>query len=576
MAASQSGPTGQRREGFFTRGLVIALIALVPVLAIAWPVLSSFSVSNDEAMPMMHEVKRGEFIHEITDSGNVESASNVDIRCEVKSKGSAGTVILEVVPEGTYVKPGDTLVKFDSSALEIEQIQQQIICANSEADVIQARNVLESAEIALQEYLEGQYLLDLQAIQSRIILAKEDQRRAQQYYEYSKMLARKGYITEVQLEADKFAVDKADMELSSAETERKVLEQFTKEKMTKQLEADVKTAEAKFKAIEDSHKLDVERLEEIKTQIANCTLVSEETGQVVYANVDGGRGRQEIIIEEGATVREGQTVIRLPDPKRMQVVAKINESRVSLVDEGMPATIRLDAFPDVELDGVVEKVNDYPAPTSWYSANIKENETTVRIQEPPPGMRPGLTAEVKIEVERLTDVVQVPVQTALEHGDKYYCVAHDGDRFVPLEVQIGSTNDKFVVIEKGLEPGQLIAANATALRDKIELPDLPPEEANRNGRPRPSQKPDGAADQGEQPAPGKSNPGAAASKMFQQLDTNGDGRLESSEIPEKMAPHLKSADTNGDGAVDRGEFAAAAARMVRQQGGGGSPGGPAP
>ena len=46
-----------------------------------------------------------EFVHEIVERGNVESASNVEIRCEVKMRGKSIT-ILEIVPEGTYVEPG--------------------------------------------------------------------------------------------------------------------------------------------------------------------------------------------------------------------------------------------------------------------------------------------------------------------------------------------------------------------------------------------------------------------------------------------------------------------------------------
>ena len=45
----------------------------------------------------------------------------------------------------------------------------------------------------------------------------------------------------------------------------------------------------------------------------------------------------------------------------------------------MAATIRLDAFPDRVLHGEVEKVNEYPAPSSFFTGNVKEYETTVRI-----------------------------------------------------------------------------------------------------------------------------------------------------------------------------------------------------
>ena len=69
---------------------------------------------------------------------------------------------------------------------------------------------------------------------------------------------------------------------------------------------------------------------------------------MVYANA-GSSG--EPLIAEGKLVRERQIIIRLPDPKRMQVIARVNESRIDRVKIGMPVRIRLDAFPEVGTHG---------------------------------------------------------------------------------------------------------------------------------------------------------------------------------------------------------------------------------
>jgi hypothetical protein len=55
-------------------------------------------------------------------------------------------------------------------------------------------------------------------------------------------------VTAQQLEADKFAVDKAKNDLNAAKTKLRVLREFTKEKTLKTLDAAVATAEAKLKA----------------------------------------------------------------------------------------------------------------------------------------------------------------------------------------------------------------------------------------------------------------------------------------------------------------------------------------
>ena len=83
-----------------------------------------------------------------------------------------------------------------------------------------------------------------------------------------------------------------------------------------------------------------------------------------------------------------------------------------------------------------------------------------------------MTAEVKIRVEEIPNVLQVPVQAMIEHGSKHYCVVPHGDGFLAREVKIGSTNDKMVVILEGLEEGEDVVLNAAAFRREIDLPDI--------------------------------------------------------------------------------------------------------
>ena len=233
-----------RRAGFSTRGMFLILTPVAALPVVAWLLASEVNWSAEETGPLMHVVQRGDFVHEITERGDIESASNVEIRCEVQSRGQGGTTILWIIPEGTYVQPGDKLVTLDSSSLEDELRQQQIVCNNSKAAVIQAENTLETAKIAKKEYLEGAFTLAENEIKRKKFVASEAKRQAEQTLEYSKGLARKGYVTDLRVETDKIAVEKAKLDYESAELELKVLREFTKDKMIMQLDSDIKTAEA--------------------------------------------------------------------------------------------------------------------------------------------------------------------------------------------------------------------------------------------------------------------------------------------------------------------------------------------
>ena len=178
----------------------------------------------------------------------------------MKSKNTTGIAILRIVPEGTVVKKGDFLVELDSSALKAAADAQKILVNTAKAAEVEAHNIYDTAVIAKREYLEGTYMQERQTIESEVFVAEENLNRAKEYYAYSQKLAAKGYVNELQLEADHFAVEKAKKDLDTAKTKLKVLDEFTKPKMLKTLESDIVIAKAKWDSGKNSHELELEKL----------------------------------------------------------------------------------------------------------------------------------------------------------------------------------------------------------------------------------------------------------------------------------------------------------------------------
>ena len=558
-----------RRGVIHRRGLLILVGCVVLIGSVGFAFRSKTVKSAGESAPIMHKVERSDFFHDITERGELESAENLEIRCEVKSQGSGGISILEIVPEGTVVQAGDILVKLDSSSLENERTRQQIYVANSEADVIKARTAFETAQVALREYIEGTFRQNLELTQSEIYQMEENLRRAKEYVAYSEVLANKGYITESQLKADSFAAQKAEKDLDAAKMKRDVLTNFTRERIKKQLEADIEATEARMKAQLHSNELELGKLADIESQLERCTIRAPSAGQVVYANVGSLYG-QAVIIEPGTMVRERQEIIHLPDHTKMQVRAKINEGKVSLVVPGMSAVVRLDAFSEMELEGVVERVNEYPVPTNRYTSSIKEYETLIRLINPPKGARPGLTAEVKIHVGHEVGAIQVPLQAVFEHGDKQYAVvpAEDSDSGVrALEVKLGPSNDKTVVVRGGLEEKQEIMLNAGYYRTKVDLPEIPVEKpahtaiAKRTVIPKtkPTRLTDDRAARPERIALSNPNETSTIARLVQQYGK--DGRVVISELPDSLRSQLGPADLNHDQKLDQEELTTILAKI---------------
>ncbi len=448
--------------------------------------------NSEPAGPLLTEAKAGAFVQEVVERGEVESSSNVEIRCEVQSRQVAGTPIIEIVAEGSYVKEGDFLVKLDDAGLQAELVQQQITANTSRSMVVEAQADFDAAKLALDEYESGTFRQEEGAMEGDQFVARENLRRAEEYLRYSQKLAQRGYVTEVQLEADRFAVEKARKELESSTTKLEVLRRFTKVKTLNRLKAGLETAEAKLRARKNSFALDEERLKNLEDQLAKCVIRAPSSGQVVYANPATG----DPVIAEGKMVRERQLIIRLPDPKRMQVNARVNESRIDRVKVGMLTRVRLDAFPSMELMGRVRSVSEYPLPQASVYSLTKEYGAEVDIEDPPAGVRTGMTAQVSIEVQRREEALQIPIQAVLERGDRFFCLMPVKNGLVPREVAVGASNDQNVVVEDGLAAGDKVLLAPQSYEDQVQLPAAPPKKkvTKTSKEPRePSQAPAGPA-----------------------------------------------------------------------------------
>ncbi|MCA9259488.1 MAG: HlyD family efflux transporter periplasmic adaptor subunit [Planctomycetales bacterium] len=460
-----------RHRNGYTLPLVLVALLAAGVGTAYYLAQSGNSEESGDGDAILHTAARSDFRLTVTERGEIESSGVTEIRSEVKTKNTTGMAILRVVPEGTVVEAGDFLVELDSSALAEELTTQQIAVNTTEALVVEARNLYETALISKQEYLEGTFLQERQTIESEVFVAEENLNRAKEYYEYSKRLAAKGYVNELQLEADKFAVEKSQKELDAAKTKLMVLEQFTKAKTLKQLESDIAIAKAKWESEKKSHQLEADKLEELQDQISKCLIKAPRAGIVTYAHEFDHRGGSEFVVQEGAVVRERQAIIRLPDPSSMRVQVTINESLVQYVKPGMPAKI-VPVGLDLRLEGRVDNVNQYAEPGGWRKANVKEYKAFVSIVDPNDQLRSGMTASTTIVCASVPDALQVPVQAVYAHGSDYYCFVRDDKGWRAAKVTTGPTNDKFFVIESGLNEGDRVAMNPKRYLADVSLPPL--------------------------------------------------------------------------------------------------------
>ena len=396
----------------------------------------------------------------VVEKGSLESSENKDAYCLVEGQ----TTIIMIKPEGTPVKKGDLVCQLDSAALNDQLVNQKITTKSAEANYENAKLTREVAEIAVVEYEEGIFKQEYATVEGEIKLAESDLSRSEDRLDWARRMYDKGYVSKATAVSEELTLKKARFALEQAQSKKKVLVDYTRGKTVKELKSEVEKARSDELAKKATWELEVSKEKKLDRQIAACEIKAPADGLVVYAN-DPNRafGSSQPQVEEGAQVRERQKIFSLPDISHMQVNTKVHESQIDKLAKGMKAKVRVDAFASETLDGTVIDVAPLPDSTNFFSSDIKVYTTKVRIDRPLPGLKPGMTAQVEILVDRKNDVLTVPVLAILQFHGKDHVSKKIDDRYVETEVELGVSNEKYVEVLKGINEGDVVAMSPMSL-----------------------------------------------------------------------------------------------------------------
>lgn len=533
----------------------IGITAITAIAAGSIPFLQKQDGNAADKSLMTYKVSRGDLSVTVTENGMLESSNNEEIKCMVKG----GSTVLWVIETGTIVDKGEELVRMDTSLIEDNITQQQITYERAVANEIIAQSEVDVAETNIEEYLNGTYLEERNTIEKSIFDSEEMVKKRQLAFESSLRLASKGMFGSLQMESEQYAVDSARKDLELQKSKLETLDRYKKKKTLQQLESALSAAQARLAAEKASLKLAKDRLDRDKEQLKNCIITAPAEGMVIFPSA--AEWKETPDIEEGARVREQQTLLMIPDTSQMQVKVGVHESKVSRLRIGMTAKV---ALQDLELTGKVNEIAEVTRPAGWWTGNMVKYDTLIRL-DPQPGLKPGMSAIVDIVLASYSDVLKVPVAAIVESADGYLCWVSKDGLIERRNVTLGDTNDEYTVVESGLAEGEEVVLNPLAHLKQAEKEALKP--GNSDGMNVPasekSMEQKGAAKKSKNNERDsarnakKTADTTQPQKMLKAGDKNGDGFLQKTELPAKDQPNFSKIDTNKDNKISVSELSAA-------------------
>lgn len=175
-----------------------------------------------------------------------------------------------------------------------------------------------------------------------------------------------------------------------------------------------------------------------------------------------------VLAEPGQVVGAGQTVLRLAHSGEIEVASNVPEDQIARVHAGMPVQVSLWAGGDAAIAGIIRELASSADPaTRTYALRVS-------VPQPPPQMKLGMTASVRIPMSDAPKLIHVPLGAMIEQqgarGVWVFDQAAQAVQFRPLVIA-GVDGNEFLVAG-GLRDGDIVVtAGAPLLRagQKVKL-----------------------------------------------------------------------------------------------------------
>ncbi len=332
-----------------------------------------------------------------------------------------------LAPEGSEVRPGQTVLTFDSSELD-KNLQQKITERDSTEKELERRTT---------------------------DLASERNQRELQLAEAEARLRRASLKTSVPQElaaAQELAESKVDVRLAELEIGY----------LKRSLELLARQTAAELAALREKRDQAAARVREIEQDMAKMRITAPQAGTVIYKSERRNSEKKKV----GDSAWRGEKILEIPDLSEMVGKGEIEEADVGKVAVGQPVSFRLDAYLDQEYRGQVKSIRG-----TVQQKSPRQPQKIVKLEIALAAtdtlrMRPGMRFRGTIETERIPGALAVPLAAIQPQADGR--VAVYVRRLIGQALtfpQFGRCNSAFCEVLAGLEAGDEVLLHTAAMTE---------------------------------------------------------------------------------------------------------------
>jgi RND family efflux transporter MFP subunit len=372
-------------------------------------------------------VKEGVFLVDLVEEGEISATNAINISAPAMSWRFGMLKIAQIIEDGEQIHSGDTVILFDPS-----EVQKAILDAKAELEIAQAE--LEKKRAEQQSKIEElKANIEISEISHQISEIKLEQAT------FEADITRKEI--NLNLEKAKIALDKAREEIVNR----------------KKINAEeIQQSLLKIKQLENN-------LAEAQTTLENLTVISPSDGIAILRKNWATGNKWQV----GDQTWSGNPLIDLPDLSELKVEAEVSEVDISKVKLDQKVEIKLDAFSDTIFEGRIISIANL-AKFKEEDSKIKIFPVEILLENASDQFLPGMTVSSRIVIDRLENVLYIPLESIFTEGKNTYIYVKSGKSYTRKKVTVGEKNNDYIVIREGIAQGELVALSDPYAKLEIE------------------------------------------------------------------------------------------------------------
>lgn len=408
-----------KKKWIYISGLIAIAVLVVAAIFI-------FTKKEQIQKPETYKVKRGKFEAVLSCKGEINGVKATEIKVP-RILGDRELelwelTIIDLVQDGKSVKKGDFVVMLDANKIMASMRQEM---QDLEREVSDLNNAKIDSTVTLSNL-------------------REEIKNARLDLEYNKIdLEQSKFESEAYQRKTQMAYQKAENNI--AKMERDYLLERNKLKV-------------RVGRTEDRVERRQKKIAKFQEAMSSTRITAPEDGIVIFGK--SWEGKKYSKDDAVPTYEFAPPIATLPDMSKVLSEIYVKEIDIAKIKQGDSVRVTFDALENVTIKGSIKTIARVGEDHKDF--DMKAFKVIIELDKTDEGLKPAMSSNNEIILAKIENALLVPVGAVFKNNGSQYVFIKKQGEIVQQQIKTGPENDEFIVVEEGVQEGDIIYLTSPA------------------------------------------------------------------------------------------------------------------